>query len=135
MEQQAQTEPVKLFTREELKSRCSRDDAVLIIHNGVYDVTSFLAEHPGGEEVLLEKAGQDGTEPFEDVSHSSDARSLMQKYKIGELVEADRVASKGGFAPQWSNDTPQEQGNAWSSWLTPLLLGIAATVLYRYLFA
>lgn len=31
-------------------------------------------QHPGGEEVLLEKAGEDATEPFEDVSHSSDAR-------------------------------------------------------------
>ncbi|KAJ8734430.1 hypothetical protein PYW08_013680 [Mythimna loreyi] len=125
----------KLFTREELKSRCTRNDAVLIIHNEVYDVTKFLTEHPGGEEVLLEKGGQDATEPFEDVSHSSDARALMKKYKIGELVEADRVQSKNAFAPQWSNDQPQEQGNAWTSWLTPLLLGIAATILYRYLFA
>lgn len=37
-------------------------------------------------------------------------RSLMKKYKIGELVEADRVQSKNAFAPQWSNDQPQEQG-------------------------
>ncbi|XP_026727497.1 cytochrome b5-like [Trichoplusia ni] len=128
-------EQPKLFTREELKSRCTRKDAVLIIHNEVYDVTKFLAEHPGGEEVLLEKGGQDATESFEDVSHSSEARSLMEKYKIGDLVEADRVQSKNAFAPQWSNDQAQEQGNAWTSWLTPLLLGVAATILYRYLFA
>ncbi|XP_063829796.1 cytochrome b5-like [Ostrinia nubilalis] len=132
MEDQAQ---VKLFTREELKCRNKGDDAILIIHNGVYDVTKFLEEHPGGEEVLLEKAGQDATEPFEDVSHSSDARALMKKYKIGELVEADRTQSKAGYDATWSNDQPQEQGNAWSSWLTPLLLGIAATIIYRYLFA
>ncbi|XP_068628317.1 cytochrome b5-like [Battus philenor] len=130
MEQQ-----MKLFTREELKCRNSREDAILIIHNGVYDVTKFLDEHPGGEEVLLEKAGQDATEPFEDVSHSSDARALMKQYKIGELVEADRTPSKTGFAPQWSNDTPQEQGNAWTSWVLPLALALAATILYRYLFA
>ncbi|KAM3956593.1 cytochrome b5 isoform 2-T3 [Aphomia sociella] len=102
-------EQVKLFTRKELETRNSRNDAVLIIHNSVYDVTKFLEEHPGGEEVLLEKAGQDATEPFEDVSHSSDARSLMNKYKIGELVEADRVQSKPAYPPDW-NDQPQEQG-------------------------
>ncbi|CAH2068085.1 unnamed protein product, partial [Iphiclides podalirius] len=130
MEQQ-----VKLFTREELKCRNTRDDAILIIHNGVYDVTKFLDEHPGGEEVLLEKAGLDATEPFEDVSHSSDARSLMAKYKIGELVEADRIQTKAAFAPQWSNDQPKEQGNVWSAWLVPLALAVAATILYRYLFA
>ena len=33
----------------------------------VYDVTEFLAEHPGGEEILLETAGTDSTEAFEDV--------------------------------------------------------------------
>ncbi|XP_026501137.1 cytochrome b5-like [Vanessa tameamea] len=127
-------EEVKLFTREELKSRNSREDAILIIHNGVYDVTKFLDEHPGGEEVLLELAGQDATEPFEDVSHSSDARSLMKKYKIGELVEADRTQTKAAFSPQWNNDQQQEQGNSWSSWMVPLLLGVAATLLYRYMF-
>jgi len=46
-----------------------------------------MSQHPGGEEVLLEQAGKDTTEEFEDVGHSSDARELMQKYKIGELVE------------------------------------------------
>lgn len=34
----------------------------------------------------------------------------MKKYKIGELVEADRTASKAAYPPQWSNDQPQEQG-------------------------
>lgn len=44
-------------------------------------------QHPGGEEVLLEQAGKDATEQFEDVGHSSDAREMMNKYKIGELAE------------------------------------------------
>lgn len=43
-DKQTMEEQPKLFTREELKARCSRNDAVLIIHNGVYDVSSFLAE-------------------------------------------------------------------------------------------
>uniref|UniRef100_A0A8C4SZN8 Cytochrome b5 type B n=1 Tax=Erpetoichthys calabaricus TaxID=27687 RepID=A0A8C4SZN8_ERPCA len=34
----------------------------VIIHDKVYDVTHFLDEHPGGEEVLLEQAGGDATE-------------------------------------------------------------------------
>lgn len=47
----------------------------------------FSFQHPGGEEVLLEQAGKDATEQFEDVGHSSDAREMMTKYKIGELAE------------------------------------------------
>ena len=37
--------------------------------------------------MLLEQAGRDGTEAFEDVGHSTDAREMMTKYKVGELVE------------------------------------------------
>lgn len=42
-------------------------------------------QHPGGEEVLLEQAGGDATESFEDVGHSTDAREMLQQYLIGEV--------------------------------------------------
>lgn len=47
-------------------------------------------QHPGGEEVLIEQAGKEATEAFEDVGHSSDAREMMVKYKVGTLVAAER---------------------------------------------
>lgn len=56
--------------------------------------SKLLFQHPGGEEVLLEQAGKDGSEAFEDVGHSSDARELMVKYKIGEIVESQRKQVK-----------------------------------------
>ncbi len=37
--------------------------------------------------MLIDQAGRDATEAFEDVGHSSDARNLMKQYKIGELCE------------------------------------------------
>ncbi|GFG39196.1 hypothetical protein Cfor_04155 [Coptotermes formosanus] len=80
----------QLYSREEVAKKHNSEGAWIVIHNSVYDVTEFLNEHPGGEEVLLEQAGKDGTEAFEDVGHSTDARDLMKKYKIGELVEEDR---------------------------------------------
>jgi len=58
----------------------------------VYDVTPFLDEHPGGEEILLENAGIDSSENFEDVGHSSDAREMLEEYYIGELHEDDKVS-------------------------------------------
>ena len=64
----------------------------------VYDVTGFLAEHPGGEEILLESAGVDATEGFEDVGHSTDARTLLDDYLVGELREEDKKPEfKGTF--------------------------------------
>lgn len=37
--------------------------------------------------MLLEQAGKDATEPFEDVGHSSDSRQMMTQYKVGEIVD------------------------------------------------
>ena len=34
---------------------------------------------------MLEQAGADATESFEDVGHSTDAREMLQHYLIGEL--------------------------------------------------
>lgn len=42
-------------------------------------------QHPGGEEVLREQAGGDATENFEDVGHSTDARTLSESFIVGEL--------------------------------------------------
>lgn len=39
----------------------------------------------GGEEVLLDVAGQDATEAFEDVGHSDEAREILEGLKVGNL--------------------------------------------------
>jgi cytochrome-b5 reductase len=51
----------------------------------VYDVTSYLEDHPGGADALLEVAGQDSTVVFEDVGHSADARETMEKFLVGRV--------------------------------------------------
>ncbi|XP_064841065.1 cytochrome b5-like [Oncorhynchus masou masou] len=76
---------VTYYTLEEVKTHNKRTDAWLIIHDKVYNITSFLAEHPGGEDVLMSQAGTDATVSFEDVGHSKDARAMLIKYYIGEL--------------------------------------------------
>jgi len=39
----------------------------------------------GGEEVLLDVAGQDATEAFEDVGHSDEAREILSGLQVGKL--------------------------------------------------
>ncbi|XP_011500771.1 PREDICTED: cytochrome b5 type B-like [Ceratosolen solmsi marchali] len=59
----------------------------IIVRGVVYDVTDFMAEHPGGAELIAERAGTDATSAFEDLGHSSDAKKILKKYEIGWLAE------------------------------------------------
>ncbi|KAL8601123.1 Cytochrome b5 [Nucella lapillus] len=125
---------LKVYRTEEVKSHKDSKSTWLIVHDKVYDVTKFLDEHPGGEEVLLEQAGSDATEAFEDVGHSTDARDLMKDYLIGELHPDDQSGK-----PYQANTGPMDKeagsrGN-WTGWLIPLGIAVLAAIAYRFLVA
>ena len=65
----------------------------MVLHGKVYNVSKYLDEHPGGEEVLLDKGGEDATEDFEDVGHSNEARKVLKQFEIGELPPSERAAA------------------------------------------
>eukprot|EP00435_Cladocopium_sp_Y103_P075063 s114_g53.t1 len=48
----------------------------------------FLDEHPGGPDVVTALAGKDGTQDFEDISHSDSAREWANKLVIGYMEGA-----------------------------------------------
>ena len=73
----------------------------IVIHDKVYDVTKWLDDHPGGEDVLMENSGTDASEPWEDIGHSSEAREKMKKYQIGELRQEDRKNRKDKGPTNW----------------------------------
>ena len=72
-----------------VKTHNKQDDCWIVIDNMVCDVTKFLKEHPGGSAVILDFAGQDATESFNDVGHSNDAKQMLTEYKIGVLNEVE----------------------------------------------
>lgn len=122
-------EDVKYYTLEDIRVHNMSNDTWLIIHDKVYDITSFLEEHPGGEEVLLEQAGADATESFEDVGHSTDAREMLMQYYVGELHMDDRKKAK----PKEINvSNPGESSNTWTIWLISAVAAAAVGVAYRY---
>lgn len=53
--------------------------------------------------MLLEQAGKEASEAFEDVGHSTDAREMMRKYKIGELVDSEKIQTEIKGQPVWSS--------------------------------
>ena len=73
----------------------------------VYDVTKYLDDHPGGAEVILDVAGGDADEFFEDIGHSKEARAELKKYLIGKFkideatkakLEAEKAKQKAAKA-------------------------------------
>lgn len=77
---------VKLFTREEVAKHNKEDDVWLIVEQGVYDCTEFMAKHPGGK-IILHYAGMDATDVFV-AMHPKWANRLLPKYKVGELKDS-----------------------------------------------
>uniref|UniRef100_A0A453P6N6 Cytochrome b5 heme-binding domain-containing protein n=1 Tax=Aegilops tauschii subsp. strangulata TaxID=200361 RepID=A0A453P6N6_AEGTS len=48
----------KVYSFQEVRKHSQRKDCWLIISGKVYDVTPFMEEHPGGDEVLLACTGE-----------------------------------------------------------------------------
>jgi len=124
------------LTLADVKQHNSSKSAWVIIDDKVYDVTKFLDEHPGGEEVLLEQSGHDATEAFEDVGHSSDAREMRKQFLIGELVEEDRKMNQK--STQRGSELKVDQSiltsPTWTNWLIPTAIAIAVAVGYKLIF-
>merc|ERR1712241_74867 len=133
----------KVYILEEVKKHAKggpEKDVWIVIHDNVYDVTKFLDEHPGGEEVLFDASGTDGTEPFEDVGHSSDARELMEEYLIGTLQESDRKGSVDKGPKSWASSgdgatSGGDEGSGLMTWIVPAVLAFAGSMIYRIYFA
>nr|XP_046212225.1 cytochrome b5 [Oncorhynchus gorbuscha] len=120
---------VKYYRLSEIEEQNTFKSTWIIINFNVYDVTKFLEEHPGGEEVLREQAGGDATESFEDVGHSSDAKEMAANMVIGELHPDDRPKMA---KPSVSLATTIEETSSWwTNWLIPCLAAAVITVMYR----
>mmetsp|Transcript_88066 Transcript_88066/g.221648 ORF Transcript_88066/g.221648 Transcript_88066/m.221648 type:complete len:722 (-) Transcript_88066:212-2377(-) len=86
------------FTRAEVAKHKGSPDGhpgmapYMILHNKVYDLTPLLQGHPGGDDVLLSRAGTDATKDFELFEHSEKARIKRdQEMLVGQLVPAEHT--------------------------------------------
>ncbi|KAF4727362.1 hypothetical protein FOZ62_014146, partial [Perkinsus olseni] len=69
----------------EVAKHNKKTDCWVVLHGGVYNVTDFLSEHPGGPGVILSAAGKDVTDHYEEIGHSDFARRIAAEHKIGIL--------------------------------------------------
>lgn len=82
----------KLLTWADVAKHNKEDDLWIVIGDGVYDVSSYSLEHPGGPIVLQNKGGRNATLAFEQASHSQNARNaILPKYKIGTIDQESPI--------------------------------------------
>ena len=81
---------------------------------------------------MIENAGIDSTEAFEDVGHSSDAREMLKEYLIGELQEADKKGTLD-TGPK-STSAGNEDNPGWTQWIFPVGIALLAAIGYRTIF-
>ncbi|PVV02737.1 hypothetical protein BB560_002806 [Smittium megazygosporum] len=57
----------------------------LIIENSIYDISSFIENHPGGKAIISSGIGKDMTEAFNGgvYNHHTVARNLLRQFRIG----------------------------------------------------
>jgi cytochrome b5 len=128
----------------------------------VYDVTKFLEDHPGGDDVLLSSTGadsfmaffrcfevvchfklfqlayftaKDATDDFEDVGHSDTARAMMGEYLVGE-IDATTIPTKVDYTapkqPHFNQDKTPEFVIKTLQFLVPLAILGLAVVVRIY---
>jgi len=110
----------KILTAALVATHGSSRDCWMIIGGKVYDVTSYLKEHPGGASVMTPYCGKDGTKAFATKDkaipkpHSGFAEGLLDAYYVGfvgEVLESVSVSAgeneENTATPEGSAKTPE----------------------------
>ena len=88
---------------EEVAKHNTEDDAWLVIDGAVYNISSFASMHPGGEQILIDSAGQDVTDDFWGLHREEVLNKFHDKLCVGYIDEIkkrnpDGVTSWGLFS-------------------------------------
>lgn len=89
-----------IYSLDEVAKHTGKNDLWIVVWNHVYDITKYQEEHPGGRDFLLENAGTDATTAYEDIGHSTDAREILENYRIGKLADDDCVDHDAKKVPE-----------------------------------
>lgn len=92
------SERVHIFAEEDVALHSSSSDCWVMRNGKVYNVTKFLPDHPGGDDILLEHAGQDVGAVMKGPAvqdHSEAAYDMLDEYCIGRVGANETIVSDG----------------------------------------
>lgn len=102
------------YSLEDVEKHCERNDAWIVVGGKVYDVTSWVEKHPGGQLPILNLAGRDATVAFQNF-HPPAVKQQLKAFCVGSLKAAQgdeltedykklkrELEARGLFRQNWS---------------------------------
>jgi cytochrome b involved in lipid metabolism len=90
---QAQNPSAKSYSLKDVASHNKASDCWMAIHGKVYDLTTYLPEHPSRPEIIERWCGKESSEAYDTKTkgrrHSQDADRQLDAYFIGDLKDGD----------------------------------------------
>jgi len=78
-------DPSAPLTMTELAKHNTKEDCWMLIDGNIYDVTSFISAHPGGD-TMLQGCGIDATSLYTGNGHSQTATAMLENYLLGPIT-------------------------------------------------
>merc|ERR1711934_559955 len=113
----------KIISKEEFLKHQSAESLWICYRGKVLDVTEYQMDHPGSDTVLLDNAGKDSTEEFDDVGHTPEAKTKRDSLVIGRLTEED-MQQLPGYKEH--ADEPEDDASGFSLGMIAPLIVLAA---------
>ncbi|XP_003741799.1 probable sulfite oxidase, mitochondrial [Galendromus occidentalis] len=86
----------KEYSAETISKHITKKDRIWVSwREGVYDITDFIEQHPGGKTILMAAGGP--LDPFWDVfaqHHTPEIMDVLEEYRIGNLMEEEGPPKK-----------------------------------------
>lgn len=89
---------IRIYTAEDVAGHKMASNCWITRGRKVYNVSAFLPDHPGGDDLILKHAGQDIEDVMkspEEHEHSDAAYDMLEEYLIGRLGNDDSVVREG----------------------------------------
>lgn len=79
---------------DEVARHATAADCWMSINGAVYDITSYLPDHPSNPRIILPWCGKEATEAYRTKTrgrpHSAEADALLEKYRVGVAERMSR---------------------------------------------
>jgi cytochrome b involved in lipid metabolism len=92
---------LRIFSLEDLVLQKKKGQCWIVRKGRVYNVTEFVNDHPGGDDLITQFAGMDIANAMEDENehlHSESAYAILEEYLVGKLGNDTVTVSEGRSA-------------------------------------